>query len=241
MWPWYRNWGSAIGLLYKIQWAGKDFYFLPPSWTTTVDDLRNTSGAQKSPSDPSSFEVTSTVYLRNEFCPRALRHILLSVIPAGVSLFYMRHANVCWGKAGRVGLSLQVNALTERDIISLSLISKAIFNHSWNATLSSKNDREYLILKYPTAWAHGLASTKTRNQIKSPTTQTNVPIMKLYGKQHTSLSSERKQYLCKTAAKAYLSLSHKSSTSTCRRGGPSKMSSRCSPPLPDKIRAVCTS
>lgn len=130
VWPWYRNWGSAIELLYKIQWAGKDFYFLPPSGTTTVDGLRNTSGAQKSPSDPSSFEVTSTVYLRNEFCPRALRHILLSVIPAGVSLFYMRHTNVCWGKAGRVGLSLQVNALTERDIISLSLKSKAVFNHS---------------------------------------------------------------------------------------------------------------
>lgn len=46
------------------------------------------------------------------------------------SFFCTTHMNVCWGKAGRVVFPLQVNAVTKGDIIYLSLISKAIFNHS---------------------------------------------------------------------------------------------------------------
>lgn len=168
--------------------------------------------------------------------------MLFYVIPACVSLFCMTFMNVCWGKAGRVVLSLQVNALTEGDIICLFLsYPKQYLIIPWNAILFSSNDREHLVLKYPTAWDHSLASPKTKTQIKSPVTQTNV-LTWSYMETNTPASLLKESNTCaQPAAKAYLSLSRKSNTSTCRRVGVPKMSSRCSPPLPDKIRAACTS
>lgn len=122
VWTWSRNWGSAVGLPYKIQWAGRDFCFLPPSWTTTTDSLRNTSGAQKSPSDPSSFKETSTSIFRNVFCPPKHCEICCSMS----FLLWVFFAWHTWMFVGARleeyrWISLQVNALTDGDIIYLFL------------------------------------------------------------------------------------------------------------------------
>lgn len=71
------------------------------------------------------------VSLRNVFWPPKNCGIYCSMSFLLVWIFFCTtHVNVCWGKAGRVVFPLQVNAVTKSDIIYLSLISKAIFNHS---------------------------------------------------------------------------------------------------------------
>lgn len=47
--------------------------------------------------------------------------MVLYVTAASAGLFRVTHVNVYWGKAGRVVLSVQVNALTEGDTICLFL------------------------------------------------------------------------------------------------------------------------
>lgn len=99
--------------------------------------------------------------------------------------------------------------------LSLSLVSKATFNYSMKRQiLFSRTDREYLIPKYPTAWAHSILhrteilmleqpQPKARTKLSSPTTQTNVLTMS-YMENNVSLYSVRgkKQYLCKTCHKS---------------------------------------
>jgi len=80
--------------------------------------------------------------------------------------------------------------------------------------LFSRTKREYLIPKYLTAWAHGIfqrtgilvleqPQPKARTKLNSPTIQTNVLTMRLYGKRHQPLfCSEKTQYLRKTCCKS---------------------------------------
>lgn len=60
------------------------------------------------------------VSLRNcVLATQAFWDVLLYDIPAHAGLLCMTQVNVCWGKAGRVVLSVQVTVLTEGDTICL--------------------------------------------------------------------------------------------------------------------------